>query len=44
MIRHDAPVLPDDDSERYAADGALPRRDLTGLVRELNDGTYEVNF
>lgn len=44
MIAHDWPLIPDDDGERYDSKGCLPARDLAGLVVELSDGTYEVNF
>lgn len=41
MIPFDAPFVPDEDGERLNADGS---RDLTGLVAERDDGTYEVMF
>lgn len=44
MIRHDWPLLPEETDERYGADGCMLPRDQSELVRELNDGTYEVNF
>ncbi len=41
MIPFEAPFLPDDDGERLLPNG---NRDLTGLVTETADDTYEVNF
>lgn len=44
MIPHDYPILPDDESDRRTPTGFMPPRDDSELVRELADGTFEVNF
>ena len=37
----DAPFVPDEPGERLNSDGS---RDLTGLVAERDDGTFDVRF
>lgn len=44
MIKNEAPILLDDESERYNPNGCMPARDLSGLVIELSNGEYEVMF
>lgn len=41
MLPFDAPFVPDEPGDRLNADGS---RDLTDLVVERDDGSYEVNF
>lgn len=44
MLKHDWPILPETDDERYDAKGCMVPRDQTGLVEELADGSFEVGF
>lgn len=44
MLRHDAPVLPDEPDEQYGSNGCMVPRDTSQLIKELADGEFEVEF